>query len=336
MSDDPNYAAALSAYPLAAPIEVVALPHPGNSTHNVGVRSGDRDFVLRMYTTAPNVDAIHYEHRLLRWLAAAGLSFAVPSPLATRSGDTQVATDRGWYALFPKLAGARLDWRDPAQVQAFGSALGELHRTLAQYSTSIRPGVAPIGTWWVAHPWVSEPVILTPDDDELGIAAADSPVLDWWNAERSELGTLVAGHYSRLPWQVIHNDFIPNNTLYLAGRVTAILDWEFTTPDVRVLDVAIGLRNMLRVWELAEPWEIVQRFSRGYQRWVRLTDQEIAAVPWLMRLRNVWLVARRLQRVSTGAVHTADLQRIEDAREFGQWLGAHQERLITILQTGGR
>lgn len=71
--------------------------------------------------------------------------------------------------------------------------------------------------------------------------------------------------------------------LVAAGRVSAVLDFEFATSAARALDVAMGLRMTIRVWENPEPWDEARRFCQGYTRWTTLTEAE--AMPWLMRLR---------------------------------------------------
>lgn len=333
MIEPSSYAAALAAYALAPPVEVFVLPYQGNSTQNVGIRSDAGEFILRTYTSTTEVEMLRYEHRLLLWLAEQGLSFAVPIPVPTLRGETLFPAPQGWQALFPRLPGSRLDWRDPDQVDALGAALGELHTTLSQYPPAPRPGVVPLNALRATHPWIAEPFLLRPDDLAYAQTPSYDQLRDWWQAEVAQLSTLVESQYQTLPWQVIHNDFIPNNTLVSARHVTAVLDFEFAAPDVRVLDVAIGLRNMLRVWENEAPWETVGRFCAGYGRWIRLSEGERAAIPWLMRLRNMWLVLKRVGRARTLEEVRPYLQHFEHAREFGQWLATHERRLVEILQT---
>ncbi len=150
--------------------------------------------------------------------------------------------------------------------------------------------------------------------------------------ELAHLLTFVEGPYQTLPWQVIHNDFIPNNTLFHEGHVTAVLDFEFTQFDVRVFDVAIGLRNMVRVWEDAEPWGTVQQFCRGYGRRIRVSEGEVGAIPSLMRLRNAWRALKLMRRARVPGDLQPALQQIEHARQFVRWLAAHEDQLVDTIQ----
>jgi Ser/Thr protein kinase RdoA (MazF antagonist) len=49
----------------------------------------------------------------------------------------------------------------------------------------------------------------------------------------------------------------------------------------------------MRLWENPQPLVNAEAFCRGYAQKQRLTAAEIAAIPWLMRLRNasIWLHA---------------------------------------------
>jgi len=108
-----------------------------------------------------------------------------------------------------------------------------------------------------------------------------------------------------LPWQLCHNDGTPANVLVEAGRVSAMLDFEFAAPAARALDVAMGLRMTMRVWQNPEPWDVVSRFCRGYARWLPVTEAEARALPWLMRLRGaitvLWWLGRR-RRADDGPI----------------------------------
>jgi Ser/Thr protein kinase RdoA (MazF antagonist) len=53
----------------------------------------------------------------------------------------------------------------------------------------------------------------------------------------------------------------------------------------------------MRLWENPQPLVNAEAFCRGYAQKQRLTAAEIAAIPWLMRLRNaasaVWWFGRQ-------------------------------------------
>ncbi len=333
MVDLYEYVSTLAAYDLAPPVELFVLPHQGNSTQNIGVRTGSGEFVLRTYVVDSEAKKIRHEHRLLRWLAERTLSFVVPVPMPTRNGDTLVPVPHGWQSMSMRLPGARLNWHEPEQVSVFGAALGELHMALSQYPNMLHPDNDPLNELQGAHTWISQPIPLALEQLRLPKTSAADQLLDWWQEELAHLLNFVEGTYRTLPWQMIHNDFIPNNILFQEGHVTAVLDFEFTQFDVRVFDVAISLRNMLRIWENAEPWKTVQQFCVGYGRQIRLSEGEVEAIPLLMRLRNAWRVLKLMRRARVGGDLHLELQQIEHAWQFVRWLAVHEGQLAHTIQS---
>ncbi len=98
------------------------------------------------------------------------------------------------------------------------------------------------------------------------------------------------------------------------------------------LDLAMGLRMTMRVWENPEPWRTVECFCRGYTRWVRLVEAEAEAIPWLIRLRNAFFTTWLMGRALTAGDVRPQLWRIELMQEFVRWLGAHEQQLVDTLK----
>ena len=260
------------------------------------------------------------------------ISFVVPAPVPARDGQTLCRAQRGWQALFPRLPGSRPDYRDPAQVEAVGAALGELHAALAPYPREAKPGHSAFGDLHLIHPRVPDPYALPPDRLGLPATPPDDALLAWWRSELAALRPFIDGPYRALPRQVIHSDFMLGNVLIHAGRISGVLDFEFALPDARAIDVASGLEYTMRVWENPAPFETARAFCRGYARWGRLTAAEIDALPWLMRLRDaasaVWWLGRALDAGDA----RPGLERIAHLRTFTRWLGRHAGRLASVVR----
>src|SRR5437879_390239 len=116
----------LAAYDLVPPVEIIVLPQQGVNNQNVGIRTGAGDFVVKTYTSYDDPASIHYEHRLLSWLAGAGLSFAVPVPILTCDGASLCDGPHGRTSLSLRLSGSRLDPNRQDHVELLGAAAGEL------------------------------------------------------------------------------------------------------------------------------------------------------------------------------------------------------------------
>jgi homoserine kinase type II len=313
---------ALDAYDLVPPLEPFALDGAGVNNQTYGLRTGAGALVVKRYQTHTRMAALTYEHRLLRLLARPGLPFAVPAPLPTRWGKSFARDVEGLLAVFPLLAGAAPAPRDPEAAVQVGDALGRLHLALVPWPTRPHPTLHPYGDLERVHPDV-------PDPAALPLVGADAA---WWRAELDEVRVFADGAYRMLPWQITHGDFAPVNTLFSEGRLTAVVDFEMAQPDARAIDVASGLYFTLRPWEQAPGWEALRAFCRGYARHIRLAPAEIAAIPLLVRLRNVvsviWHVGQS-NRLGRGTERGE--WRMAKARATAAWLGEHGTRLVDLI-----
>jgi Ser/Thr protein kinase RdoA (MazF antagonist) len=326
----------LAAYDLKPPVRVIALPHQGINNTSAGIRTGGSDFIWKLHTGYDDRAAIHYEHAVLHWLATAGLSFAVPVPLPTRAGDLLAADAKGWVSLTPWLPGRHLDPGRLDQVESFGAAVGELLGALQRSSPPSRSGRSLFGSLFDFPPASLDPFTLTPERLGLPYISPYAETLSWWRAEAAQLQTFLKGPYRHLPWQMCHNDLAPANILVDDDRVSAILDFEFAGPAARALDVAMGLRMTMRVWENPEPWDVVRHFCRGYTRWLPLTDAEVEALPWLIRLRGAITVLWWLGRPDLPCDPAVVLERINYARNFAGWLERHEPAFLEVIAAEAR
>ena len=321
---------AIAAYDLEPPITTFAVTQGKNNT-SVGIHTGAGDFIWRGYAAIHGKASIHYEHRLLAWLATAGLSFAIPVPVPARDGSLLVEGSDGRGMLSRYVRGSRVEPGDPEQAELLGRAIGELHTTLQRYASAPRPG-RPLFESFFEFPEEHDPRTLTPTS--LGLPEQPPYVdqLAWWRSEASELDAFVKGVYRTLPWQVCHNDVTPANVLVDGGRVSAVLDWEFATVTARAQDIAMGLRMTMQVWENPEPWPIVRRLLRGYARYATLTEAEAVALPLLLRLRStiglLWWLAH-LPRTSSALEPV--VRGIQYQRNLVDWLASHGERFVEVV-----
>jgi Ser/Thr protein kinase RdoA (MazF antagonist) len=75
---------------------------------------------------------------------------------------------------------------------------------------------------------------------------------------------------------------------------------------------------------------LLDAFGYGYACWVDLSEAEIQALPWLMRLRNVVSVIWRMGRaLATGG--SAPLERIVDTQTSNRWIAMHEAEILDRL-----
>ncbi|WP_110514290.1 phosphotransferase [Herpetosiphon llansteffanensis] len=339
-TSDTIVAHAIEQFNLIAPVQVVA-QLPSVNHQNLHLQTANGDFVLKYYAVDHDEAALFYEQQLVRWLSWRPTSFAVPMPLRGRSIYYTLNVGDILYTLTPFIAGEAPEFRllpngqhHPAINQwayAMGTALGEL-QTLLQ----ARP---------VQHrrPYALFQSLLNyakPRYDSLQLAAAqfggsasDAELWAWWRSEAANLMAFVANEYPALPQQVCHNDFAPPNILMRDERVTAILDFEFSCPAARALDVAMALRMTMQLdSNPANPWVVAEQFCRGYAEWIKLTPQEIVAMPQLIGLRTaiplIWAISK-----PELPSHTSLAQAIGRMQASKTWMNNHQDQLSELLQT---
>lgn len=337
---DALVASLLAAYDLPQPVSTFALEHAGMNNVNSGVRTGDGNFVLRVYESLSYQDpaSIAYEQAVLLWLAEQRLSFAVPVPLLTRDGQPTFAGPNGRTGLAPKLPGVplMLEWRagrlsGAATCELLGSATGELQVAMARHAPSDRPGRPLYAELFeFCRPQLDA---LTLRPEHVGLEPPEhEAIFGWLREESAKLQPFIDGPYRHLPTQLCHNDVTQNNILVEDGIVTAVLDFEYVTTVPRALDFITGLRVAMPYWQNPEPWAEAWAYCQSFARWVTLTEPEIAAIPDLLRLRSaitaLWWIGR------AGATGTAGVlvNRLERVKEIWDWLVTAEAPLMSVVR----
>jgi homoserine kinase type II len=117
--------------------EMTLEPIIGGSNTSYFVYTPTARFVLKIYAPQTQTAQIEYEHALLAFLQQANLSFAIPNPIPTSSGETFIHIETQQrslrVALLPRLAGQTAHRRNLQQVHSIGCALAQLHSVLAQF-----------------------------------------------------------------------------------------------------------------------------------------------------------------------------------------------------------
>ncbi len=331
---------AIQQFDLIAPVQVVA-QLPSVNHQNLLLQTANGDFVLKIYAVDQNEAALRYDHHLVRWLSWRSTSFAVPLPLRGRSIYYSRNMGDYIYSLTPLIFGEAPEFRllpngqhHPAINQwayAMGLALGELQTLLQDRPVQHRrPSALFQALLNYAQPRY-DPLQLSAA--QFGGSASDDELWAWWRSEAASLMAFVANEYPSLPQQVCHNDFAPPNILMRDERVAAILDFEFACPAARALDVAMALRMIMQLdSNPANPWAVAEHFCRGYAAWIKLTPQEIAAMPQLIGLRTaiplIWAISK-----PEPPSHTSLEQAIRRMQASKAWMHQHQGQLIDLLQT---
>ena len=256
-----------------------------NSTFFVDAPQGK--FVLKLYDDTTTTAQINYEHSLLAHLQCGNLSFTIPAPIPDSSGETLLKIDRNnlelRFSLQNYIPGQPANRQNIHHVYAAGKALGELHRGLVGFDSQGK--LAQLPGWGELnriHPSIAN--------------ALEVPQL--LNLEMSQQQRLVKilaeaiaitpKLYQTLPLQTTHADYLCPNILIADDRVVGIIDFEFATYDLRLLDFVAAIDHFTRIGNEVPIWERIEAFSNGYKKYISLSRLEIEA------LRSVW----RLQQAN--------------------------------------
>jgi len=275
----------------------------GMSNESYFVNSAAGAHVLRVHVVK-SLQAIRFEHEVLRRLLDADLPFQVPQPLPTLRGDT-VAVDvdsARQCALFRRIPGETLDDADTAAVARAAAAFARLDIALGAVERTDLPAPVFAGDLRALHPAVTD---LGQLDDLIGRPGREMVARA---AERA--GPI----YASLPTQLTHGDFGFGNILVSKGRVRGILDFEYSGRNVRAMELAAGLSSAITRPSRESLW---RPLLRGYLGTLKLDLTELAALPALATLHwaviLVWWAGRSL-----------------DGQPFPDGLAALAERALAI------
>lgn len=300
----------------------------GTNNRSFRVTDVEGAYVLKWYRNVWDLRQLRFEHALLNALASATLPFAVPAPVPTLSGENHVTLQRGsesyLLVLFRLISGRSTVLGDAAEAHRCGEALAALDEALGRVSldTSVALPEA-FGSLSSIHILVPRPLEAV---EELAgsdrIARIMSDAEDRWQRVTS-IGNR----------QLIHGDFYPSNTLMCSGKVSGILDFEFSGLGLRVMDFAVGLAAFsTKGWKHGCLGDTLEAFARGYLRKTPFAGEELSAVPTMMLKREASSLVHWIGRMEQGLTSTDDIQsRLLRFLALERWLERNESRLLDCL-----
>lgn len=260
----------------------------------VGTRG---QFVLRRRNPRyADPQQLAYDHSVLHGLAKAGLP--VPRVVRTPSGS-RWAEDRGQiYELFEFIEGVPYEPENPAEIAAAGVMLGRLHLATER--------LQPAGKkQWPRYfdPKTSLKGLLEVREQAEGDLSASQTVAYLISQAKLAEQQLPDKAYWKLPQTIIHGDWHPANLRFRNHEIAGIFDFDWVGRQPRMVDVTDGLlffgsrrESTLDggdIWSLTqslEPsWDLMRTFMAAYREHVRLTAEDLAAIPALMRQRCLYI-----------------------------------------------
>jgi homoserine kinase type II len=283
------------------------LVYQGKSGYNNITRyivNDNKKYILRIYETHKDKAKVKLEHEVLVKLnEIEGLPFKVPVPIYTKEGKTYLRLQDGSNKLaciYTYIEGENPVFHSRL-LYSFGKSTGDVLNALQglhiQEPFIYRPyyeiehthpncGIEQIVQWCT-----------NPPEEFTGFKSKLS-----WIAKQMVQFQMFVPQLKTLPHQVIHGDLNESNVLGgQNGTIEAILDFEFVTYDLRAMEVAVCISEII----IKEPKEsiLVEKltmFYRGFSSVMTLTKPEIDALPILVQLRRLDVFVHFLGRYLDG------------------------------------
>ncbi|MBW7477529.1 phosphotransferase [Paenibacillus oenotherae] len=319
----------LAAYELPASWRAVQEESGMNNTTRM-IYAGDVRYVLRIYDNHQDSGIVELEHHLLKELQLAKLPFHVPQPVFSREGKTITVHQSGKLgALYHYIEGERSSPDNDSHIEGLGWATGMLAHALQRINVINKPLYEPYYEWEKTH--------FSVPNDRLRQLVNESELLNYHLDEleqlighRERLSELRT-HFMKLPHQWIHGDLVFSNCLAAGDRIVGILDFEFCTKDIRVMELAVVLAEFPH----DDTDEAVRRIGllcQGYGSAAQLTREELHHLPDLIKLRmmDVFLHFAGRYESNLDAAEVWDKQIVRTSFVCG-WVDRNRERLMELF-----
>ncbi len=303
-----------------------------NQTWKIEMAEG-QSYVLRLIPDKNYVEHIRYEVAVLKALSEKNLPFLLPVPVKTRDGDSigliEQEDNEAVFALLTPLLPGHLHDRNASDIATNAAvALAQLDSAFAELSDmDITEGVPLFslsGELTRCHPLVPDPLAAV---EHLPVDSEQATQMRHFLANVMKK---VPDLYGRLPQQFVHRDYDPSNILVdEQQRVTALLDFEFTGFDLRVLDLCVALSWWpVNVMGTGKEWELINAFGNAYCAHFPLDEQELLAIPDVFQLRDATSFVYRMGRYLAGRETDERIRgRVRHSLWREKWLVNNRETL---------
>ncbi|QAY66006.1 phosphotransferase [Paenibacillus protaetiae] len=330
---DPTQAeieSALSYYSLGGRYKVEERDSGMNNTTRLVTCEDGSSYMLRIYKNHCDQAVVELEHEILTALNESAFPLYVPVPVANGHGNTVTATAGGALAALCRyIPGSRPTVRNDAQLYSLGKAAGQLSRAFAELQVNGRP--------------LYDPYYLLPqtykalEGTDFQSLAAYSPkllagveALTRLQHEREAAGKLCEAAKA-LPPHWIHGDLVMNNTVAAGDEIIGLLDFEFSTVDIRPMELAVTMGDLVQA-QADEALERIKLYCRGFRSVASLSDEEAGLIPGLIKLRMLDVSLHFTNRFQEGLDPVDVLEGIVlGASGTCSWINRHERQLVSLL-----
>lgn len=310
--------------------------YSGNSGYNNTTRYLERNgekYILRIYGTHNEEAKVKLEHEVLIKLDQLGdLPFQIPVPVV-RDGHTLLRlSTKKIGCVYHYIEGETPVFQSKTVLFSFGLSVGWLINAFSKIELSEPFVYPPYYEIEKTHPncpikkvvqWCTE----VPEPFQ-----EFRKELAWISSQLIDFQAYVP-QLQELPHQTIHGDLTATNLLISPVQtINGILDFEFTTRDLRVMEVAVCVSSIIaRQQNEDEYLEKIAHFFSGLATMISLTDEEVEALPILVQLRRLDIFVHFLGRYLDGLDESAVLkEHIVKTASYQSWLNGGGRKLVGL------
>jgi homoserine kinase type II len=288
-------------------------PVAAGKNEHLRVAAADGVYYLRRSYRAKPGEELMGQLRLMRLLRDRG--FPAPEVVPSRTGaDSVELFGRLWIAT-RGIDGTPFDDSSLPHLRALGRTLAWYHHVVAD-----QPVV------------VTEPAVLS----ELRSRANDREIESGLRTRTAHVVERLTSLLPDLPRVVVHGGARRGSLVFAGDEVVGVLDFDSAHPDVRVLDLAVAIHDVGKVYtrlgeedhKVALDLDRVTEVLAAYSRELRLTAAEVEALPLLLAAKRLKRGLGRRSRIQDGEILSGNDHakiRLEDHRLA--WLDEHRAAL---------
>lgn len=293
-------------------------PVQGGKNEHLRVAAADGvHFLRRSYRAKPH-EELARQLGLMRLLRERG--FPAPEVVNASSGMDHAELDGRLWIATRGVEGTPFTDASTAHVRAMGRTLARYHQTVADLPAA-----------------VTEPAVLV----ELRTRAHEYGVDPALRTRTEHLAAQLTAVLPHLPRVVVHGGARRGSLVFNGNEVAGVLDFDSAHPDVRVLDLAVAVHDVGKVYtrpgeadnKVALDLSRVTELLAAYSRDLRPTEAEIEALPLLLEAKRLKRSLGRLSRSRHGESLSGNDYtkiRLEDLRIA--WLDGHRNALAAAFR----
>jgi homoserine kinase type II len=303
--DDRALAQLLSEYDLGPALAFKGIAE-GVENSNFLLETSKGRYILTVFEKRAKREDLPFFMGMMSHLAEKG--FPAPLPVPAKDGKALRTIQGKPAVIITFLQGMSPRRPDPDQCRALGAGLGRFHVALADFRMR-RANDLSLASW---------PKLFAGREAE-----ADALTTGLAAQVAGDLAFLKANWPKALPGGAIHADMFPDNTFFLDGKLSGVIDFYFACSDFLAYDIAV----CLNAWAFERRGEYNLTKGRalvsGYETVRRLEPRERSALPVLCRGAAMRFFLTRL--VDLASTPKNALVKPHNPMDFAERLGFHRQ-----------